>query len=136
MYAGLMAEGGRDPGVQSDTASETEEHSSPVDTMGSMTQSLMNLRPPKQRGSRAGRKVRRRISKRRGTLEFLLEYEKRVDNRCTWPVKSLEESAVQPRKVARCEPLLTVLIAPLARNPSNGSSKIGHMSGTMGMDNP
>jgi len=102
-----MAEGGRDPGVQSDIASETEEHSSPLDTIGSMTQSLMDLRPPKQRGSLAGRKACRRISKRCGALEFLFQYEKRMNNRCTWSVKTLEESTEQPKKVARCEPLLT-----------------------------
>ena len=49
MYAGSMAEGGRDPGIQSDTASEAEQHSSPLDTIGSMSQSLMDLHPPKQR---------------------------------------------------------------------------------------
>jgi len=41
MYVGFMAEGGRDESVQSDPASETEEHTSPLDTLGSMTQSLM-----------------------------------------------------------------------------------------------
>ena len=116
MYAGSMAEGGRDPGVQSDTPSETEEHSFPLDTMRSMTQSLMDLRPPKQRGSCAGRKARRRISKRRGALEFLTQYEQRVQNRCTWQVKSLEESVVPPNKVARCEPLLTAPGLGLERN--------------------
>jgi len=101
-----MAEGEQDPGVQSDPESETEEHASPLDTMGSMTQSLMEIRPPKQRGTRTGSKARRRISKRRGAIEFLLEYEKRVDNRCTWPVKSLEESALQRERLLGVNPCL------------------------------
>jgi len=75
----------------------------------------MELGPPKQRGSRAGRKARRRIDKRRGALQFLAQ-DKRVDNRCTRPVKSLEESALQPRKVAGCEPLLTAPGLGRARN--------------------
>ena len=90
MYAGLMGEGGRDPDVQSDPASETEEHSSPLDTLDSMTQSLMEIRPAKRRGTRGGVKARHRTSKRRGAAEFLLAYEKRANQRCTWPIKSLE----------------------------------------------
>ena len=110
-----MAEGGHDPGVQSDTASEDIEHSSPLDTIGSMTQSLSDLEPPKkQRGSCAGKKVRRGISKQRGAREFLASYEQRVLARNTSPDKSLEESednkdktGPPPLKIARCEPFQT-----------------------------
>ena len=115
MYAGSMVEGGHDPGVQSDTASEEAEHSSPLDTIGSMTQSLTDLDPPKkQRGSRAGKKARRHICKQQGAREFIASYEQRVQAQCTSPDKSLEDSegnrdetAPPPLKIARCEPFQT-----------------------------
>ena len=103
-----MAEGGYDPSVQSDTASEEmdiDEHS-PLDTMGSMTQSLTDHEEPpkKQRGSRAGKKARRRISKRQGAQEFLDAYDKRVQANNRPPDRSVE--ALPKRKCARIEPWL------------------------------
>ena len=92
MYAGTMAEGGFDPRVQSDTEA-MECDASPLDTMGSMTQSLTEEPPrQKQRGSRAGKKAYRRISKRQGAQEFLDKYEERVQaaNNNTPPEQSLE----------------------------------------------
>jgi len=100
-----------------------------------MTQSLMDLRPPKQRGALAGRKACRRISKRRGVLEFLTQYEKRVQDRCTLQVKLLEESVVPPKKVARCEPLLTAPVC-VGHAASDGCCKTDHTILTMGMGNP
>jgi len=105
MYAGTMAEGGSDPRVQSDPEDmETDE--SPLDTMGSMTQSLTEEpQKQKQRGSRAGKKAYRRISKRQGAQEFLEKYEERVqaaNNDNTPPEQPLEA----PKKMARIEPWL------------------------------
>jgi len=52
MYAGLMAEGGRELEVQSDPETEMEDHSSPLDSLDTMSQSLMETRPAKTRGTR------------------------------------------------------------------------------------
>ena len=101
-----MAEGGRELETQSDPEMEMNDHSSPLDSMDSMSQSLMETRPAQTQGTRGGVNARRRTSERPGAKEFLQKFEERLNNqRRTWSIRSLEEV---PRKVAHIEPWLPV----------------------------